>query len=130
MFKKILLIIFINFIYFSNSYADLEYMPLGKTYVIKDRLLIVSNNGLLDEIYLCKPTAGKCELINRAWSFEALAKECDGIKVKNIYFARKKEYFFKGGINENAPLRIYDLEGNIYGSAPDIDYAKSWCKFY
>ncbi len=130
MFKKILLIIFINFIYIPNSYADLEYMPLGKTYVIKDRLLMSQIMVYWMKYIYANPTAGKCELINRAWSFEALAKECDGIKVKNIYFARKKEYFFKGGINENAPLRIYDLEGNIYGSAPDIDYAKSWCKFY
>ena len=35
-----------------------------------------------------------------------------------------------GGINENAPMRIYDLKGNVYGSAPNIDYAKEFCKFY
>ena len=35
-----------------------------------------------------------------------------------------------GGINENAPLRIYDLEGNVYGSAPNLDYAKEFCTFY
>ena len=29
-----------------------------------------------------------------------------------------------GGINENAPLRIYDFEGNVFGSAPDLEYAK------
>ena len=35
-----------------------------------------------------------------------------------------------GGINENAPLRIYDLKGNVYGSAPNLNYAKGFCKFY
>ena len=35
-----------------------------------------------------------------------------------------------GGINENAPLRIYDLEGNVHGSAPNLEYAQQFCKFY
>ena len=51
-------------------------------------------------------------------------------KKKNIYFAVNKEHFFMGGINENAPLRIYDLEGNVFGSAPNLEYAKEFCKFY
>ena len=60
----------------------------------------------------------------------ALAKECEGIEQKNIYFAVNKELFFMGGINENAPLRIYDFEGNVYGSAPNLEYAKNHCEFY
>ena len=37
----------------------MNYEPIGKTYIIKDRIFTVSNNGFLDEIYLCKPTAKK-----------------------------------------------------------------------
>ena len=54
--------------------------------------------------------------------------ESEGVVIAE--FEVNKEHFFMGGINENAPLRIYDLEGNIYGSAPNIDYAREFCKFY
>ena len=49
---------------------------------------------------------------------------------KKLENKSNKEHFFMGGINENAPLRIYDLKGNVYGSAPNIDYAREFCKFY
>ena len=121
----------LGILFFSSvAYSDLNYEPLGKTYVFEDHVLTVSNNGFLQEIYLCKPTAGVCKLIDKAFSFEGFAKECDGIEVKNIYFARDKEYYFQGGFDESAPLKIYDLEGNFYGTAPNIEYAIPWCKFY
>lgn len=128
--KKILTIFYLSFFIHLTSFADMEYEPLGKTYVLEDHILTISNNGFLQEIYLCKPTAGECKLIDKAFSFEGFAKECDGIKAKNIYFAQDKEYYFQGGFDENAPLKIYDLEGNFHGTAPNIEYAKPWCKFY
>ena len=82
----------------------------------------------MDEVYLCNSSIKNCALINKHFSFIEFAKECEGVQTKNIYFAVNKEHFFMGGINENAPLRIYDLEGNVYGSAPNLDYAKQFCK--
>ena len=114
----------------STSFADMEYEPIVKSYIVEDHIFIVSNNGFLHELYLCKPTAEKCKFINKHFAFSALAKSCEGIDVKNIYFARNKEHFFMGGINEDAPLRIYDFEGNVYGSAPDLKYAINHCEFY
>jgi len=128
--KKLFLYLFLGLLLSGNAFADLNYEPIGKTYVIEDQILIVSNNGFLDEVYLCKPTAEKCKQIAKHFSFMALAKECEGIEKKNIYFAVNKEHFFMGGINENAPLRIYDFDGNMLGSAPDLEYAKQHCKFY
>ena len=113
-----------------SSFADMEYEPIVKSYIVEDHIFIVSDNGFLHELYLCKPTAEKCKFINKHFAFSALAKSCNGIDTKNIYFARNKEHFFMGGINENAPLRIYDFEGNVYGSAPDMKYATSYCEFY
>ena len=130
MIKKIFITILLYLFLCGSSYSDLNYEPIGKTYVFEDHALTISNNGFLQEIYLCKPTAGKCKLIDKAFSFEGFAKECDGIKAKNIYFAQDKEYYFQGGFNENAPLKIYDLEGNFHGTAPNIEYAKPWCIFY
>ena len=128
--KKLLGIVDLGFLFILNVFADLNYEPIRKTYVIEDHILTVSNNGFLDVVYLCKPTAEKCKQISRHFSFIALAKECEGIEQKNIYFAVNKEHFFMGGINENAPLRIYDFEGNVYGSAPNLEYAKNHCEFY
>ena len=130
--KKLLgiVVLGLGLVFSGNAFADLNYEPIGKTYVIEDQILTVSNNGVLDEVYICKPTAEKCKQIARHFSFMALAKECEGIEQKNIYFAVNKEHFFMGGINENAPLRIYDFEGNVYGSAPNLEYAKNHCEFY
>ena len=128
--KFYLFIFVLKFVLIFNANADMNYEPIGKTYIIKDRIFTVSNNGFLDEIYLCKPTAKKCEKIDKVWSFVALAKNCKGIDEENIYFARNKEHFFMGGINENAPLRIYNFDGEVLGSAPNLDYAKPHCNFY
>ena len=128
--KKLLSILVLGLLLSGNAYAEFNYEPVIKSYIIEDHVLTVSNNGFLHEVYLCKPTSKKCKEIGRHFSFIALAKKCEGIDKKNIYFAVNKEHFFMGGINENAPLRIYDLEGNVYGSAPNLDYAKQFCKFY
>ena len=128
--KKLLGIIFSLLFYINFALADLDQLKTKKRYKIDDKILAVTNNGFLDEIYLCNSPTENCELINRHFSFIDLAQECESIQSKNIYFAVNKEYFFMGGINENAPLRIYDLEGNVHGSAPNLEYAKEFCKFY
>ena len=128
--KKLLGIVVLGLFFCNYTFAEFNYEPVIKTYIIEDHVLTVSNNGFLHEVYLCKPTSKKCKEIGRHFSFIALAKKCEGIDQKNIYFAVNKEYFFMGGINENAPLRIYDFEGNVYGSAPNLEYAKNHCEFY
>ena len=110
-----------------NSFADLVQSEVKQRYKINNK---ITNNGFWDEVYLCNSSIKNCALINKHFSFIEFAKECEGVQTKNIYFAVNKEHFFMGGINENAPLRIYDLEGNVYGSAPNLDYAKQFCKFY
>ena len=113
-----------------NSFADLVQSEVKQRYKINNKILAITNNGFLDEVYLCNSSIKNCALINKHFSFIEFAKECEGVQTKNIYFAVNKEHFFMGGINENAPLRIYDLEGNVYGSAPNLAYAKEFCKFY
>ena len=128
--KKLLGIIFLSLFCINFALADLDEIRFKKKYKIDNKVLAVTNNGFLDEVYLCNSSIKNCVLINKHFSFIELAKECEGVQSKNIYFAVNKEYFFMGGINENAPLRIYDLKGNIYGSAPNLNYAKGFCKFY
>ena len=119
-----------SLLWFEFTFADLVKSEVKKRYKINDKILAITNNGFLDEVYLCNSSIKNCVLINKHFSFIELAKECEGVQSKNIYFAVNKEYFFMGGINENAPLRIYDLKGNVYGSAPNLNYAKGFCKFY
>ena len=128
--KKLLWIIFLSLFCINFALANLDQSKVRKKYKIDDEILVVSNNGFLDEVHLCDPSLKNCALINKHFLFIEFAKECEGVESKNIYFAINKEYFFMGGINENAPLRIYDLEGSVYGSAPNLDYAKQFCKFY
>jgi hypothetical protein len=128
--KKLLLTIILSLLWFEFTFADLVQSEVKKRYKINDKILAITNNGFLDEVYLCNSSIKNCALINKHFSFIEFAKECEGVQSKNIYFAVNKEHFFMGGINENAPLRIYDLEGNVYGSAPNLDYAKQFCKFY
>jgi hypothetical protein len=128
--KKFLGIIFLSLFYINFALADLDEIRFKKKYKIDNKVLAVTNNGFLDEVYLCNSSIKNCALINKHFSFIEFAKECEGVQSKNIYFAVNKEHFFMGGINENAPLRIYDLKGNVYGSAPNLNYAKGFCKFY
>ena len=128
--KKLLGIIFLSLFCINFALADLDEIRFKKKYKIDNKVLAVTNNGFLDEVYLCNSSIKNCVLINKHFSFIELAKECEGVQSKNIYFAVNKEHFFMGGINENAPLRIYDLKGNVYGSAPNLNYAKGFCKFY
>ena len=128
--KKLLGIIFLSLFCINFVLADFDETRVKKKYKINNKILVISNNHFLDEVHLCDSSSKNCALINRHFAFADLAKECEGVQSKNIYFAVNKEHFFMGGINENAPLRIYDLEGNVYGSAPNLDYAKQFCTFY
>ena len=128
--KKFLGIIFLSLFCINIALADLDEIRVKKKYKIDNKVLAITNNGFLDEVYLCNSSIKNCALINKHFLFIEFAKECEGVQSKNIYFAVNKEHFFIGGINENAPLRIYDLEGNVYGSAPNLDYAKGFCDFY
>ena len=128
--KKIIGVVVLFIFNFNFTFAELNQLEVKKKYKIDNKVLAITNNGFLDEVYLCNSSIKNCTLINKHFSFIEFAKECEGVQSKNIYFAVNKEYFFMGGINENAPLRIYDIEGNVYGSAPNIDYAKQFCKFY
>ena len=128
--RQILGIIILSLFCVNFSLAELVQSKVREKYKIDDKILAITNNGFLDEVYLCNSSNENCKLINKHFSFIKLAQECESIQKKNIYFAVNKEHFFMGGINENAPLRIYDLEGDVHGSAPNLDYAKQFCKFY
>ena len=71
------------------------------------------------------------------WNFIGLAKYCDGIKEKNIYFANNLEYYLGGGTNiDNLQIRIFSLNDpspwrdSDLGIVPSMKWAKEYCEFY
>tara|TARA_B100000989_G_scaffold235226_1_gene182069 strand:- start:6 stop:461 length:456 start_codon:yes stop_codon:yes gene_type:complete len=71
------------------------------------------------------------------WNFITLAKYCEGISEKDIYFAVNLEYYLGGGtIIDNPQIRIFSLDDSSpwrdsdLGIVPNIDWAKQFCEFY
>ena len=127
--KKLLGIISLCFFYINFTSAELVQSEVKEKYKIDDKILAITNNGFLDEIWICSSSLKDCKLLSRVFSFVAFADECEAIKEKNIYFAQTKDYYFMGGWNEVSPLKIFDLKSNLLGTSPDIEYAKNFCKF-
>ena len=71
------------------------------------------------------------------WNFISLAKNCEGINEKNIYFAQNLEYWLGGGaIIDDAQIRIFSLKDpspwrdSDLGIVPNMNWAKQQCSFY
>ena len=71
------------------------------------------------------------------WNFITLAKYCEGISEKDIYFAVNLEYYLGGGAKiDNPQIRIFSLDDlspwrdSDLGIVPNIDWAKQFCEFY
>ena len=127
--KKLLGIVFLSFFFINFALAELVNSEVREKYKIDNKILAITNNGFLDEIWICNTSLTNCKMSARVFSFVALAEECEAIKEKNIYFAQTKDYYFMGGWNEQSSLKIFDLKSNLLGTSPDMEYAKSFCKF-
>ena len=75
--------------------------------------------------------------ISFVWNFIVLAKECEGIKEKNIFFANNLEYYLGGGTNiDNPQIRIFSLydpspwRDSDLGLVPNMDWAEQFCIFF
>ena len=79
---------------------------------------------------------GKFTELAKIWNFIALAKSCESIDKKNIYFATNLEYYLMGGVVYEPTIRIFDLNNKHpwrdtdLGIVPDMEWAKKWCEFY
>ena len=127
--KKVFGIIFLSLLFINFALAELDQSKVKKKFKIDNKILAISNNGFLDEVWICNTSLKNCKISAKVFSFVALAEECEAIKESNIYFAQTKDYYFMGGWNEESPLKIFDLKSNLLGTSPDIEYAKNFCKF-
>ena len=147
-------IFFVLFIYLSlnftqaeNNIVNREFAPEIqvlkenfhniKSFKIEENKFIYVTQGDFNQfIFEYDRTANTIKQISIIWNFIALAKECEGIDQKNIYFAQNKEYYLMGGWNENPDIRIFDLynpqpwHDNYLEIVPSMNYVGNFCKFY
>ena len=113
--RQILGIIFLSLFCVNFALAELVQSEVREKYKIDNKILAITNNGFLDEIWICDTSLTNCKISAKVFSFVALAEECEAIKEKNIYFALTKDYYFMGGWNEESPLKIFDLNQTDIG---------------
>ena len=108
-----------------------------KSFKIEENKFIYVAQGDFNQfIFEYDKTANTIKQISIVWNFIALAKECEGIDQKNIYFAQNKEYYLMGGWNENPDIRIFDLynpqpwHDSYLEIVPSMNYVGNFCKFY
>ena len=90
-----------------------------------------------DRIWEKKHNSNQINKISHVWSFITLAKECQGIKTENIYFASNLEYYLGGGaIIDNPQIRVFSLynpnpwRDSDLGIVKNMNNTKQWCEFY
>ena len=108
-----------------------------KSFKIEENKFIYVAQGDFNQfIFEFDRKANTIKQISIVWNFLALAKECDGIDQKNIYFAQNKEYYLMGGWNEDPDIRIFDLynprpwHDNYLEIVTSMNYVGNFCKFY
>ena len=108
-----------------------------KSFKIEENKFIYVAQGDFNQfIFEYDRIANTIKQISIVWNFISLAKECEGIDQKNIYFAQNKEYYLNAGWNEDPDIRIFDLynqqpgHSNYLDIVPSMTWANTWCKFY
>ena len=102
----------------------------------ENKFIYVAQSDFHQFIFEYDRTSNTIKQISIVWNFIALAKECEGIDEKNIYFAQNKEYYLMGGWNEDPTIRIFNLynpqpgHSNYLDIVPSMTWANGWCKFY
>ena len=148
---RIFIILFIclspNFTQAENNITKKEFAPeiqalkenfhnIKSFKIEENKFIYIAQGDFYQFIFEYDRIANTIKQISIVWNFIALAKECEGIDQKNIYFAQNKEYYLMGGWNENPDIRIFDLynpqpwHDNYLEIVPSMNYVGNFCKFY
>ena len=147
-------IFFVLFIYLSLNFTQAENNIVNREFppeiqalkenfhniksfkIEENKFIYVAQGDFNQFIFEFDRSANTIKQVSIVWNFIALAKECEGIDQKNIYFAQNKEYYLRGGWNENPDIRIFDLynpqpwHDNYLEIVPSMNYVGNFCKFY
>ena len=90
-----------------------------------------------DRIWEKKEDSNELKEISYLFSFIALARECESLNERDIYFGQNREYWLGGGAKiDYAQIRVFDLydpnpwRDSDLGIVPDMKHVKYICNFY
>ena len=134
---SLFLLLLIPGVVFSEDNLPFDKSTLEQTYKLDNgNTIYIEQTGMNDAIWEKDLKTNKINKIAHVWSFIALAKSCESIDEKDIYFAQNKEYYLMGGIDEEPTIRIFDLHNkhpwrdSDLGIVPNMEWTKQWCVFY
>ena len=100
-------------------------------------LILIENFERGNRLWMKKSNSIDINEISFLFNFISLAKNCETIKNKNIYFGQNREYWLGGGaIIDNAQIRIFDLydkspwRDSDLGIVPNMKWPNQFCEFY
>ena len=143
----LLISLLLNFTQAENNIVKREFAPeiealkenfhnIKSFKIEKNKFIYVAQGDFNQFIFEYDRIANTIKQISIVWNFISLAKECEGIDQKNIYFAQNKEYYLNAGWNEDPDIRIFDLynpkpgHDNYLEIVPSMNYVANICKFY
>ena len=142
-FTKFLSFFFTAFLANATEIPSINNLPFDKLNLQSSYLLDNGNKIFIeqfergDRIWEYNSQDQSFKELTFVWNFIGLAKYCEGIKEKNIYFANNLEYYLGGGTNiDNPQIRIFSLNDTSpwrdsdLGIVPDMNWAKQFCEFY
>ena len=109
-----------------------------KIYLLDNsKIIYIEQHGRGDAIWEKNEKTNELKKISGLWAFLELARQCEGIKERDIYFGVNLEYYLMGGNNIDDPnIRIFSLydpspwRDSDLDIVPNMDHAKQWCTFY
>ena len=134
---KVFLLLSLPLVVSSNDNLPHKDFVIKQSYKLDNgNTIIIEQTKMNNVIWEKDFKTNKFNKVSTVWNFIALAKSCESIDEKNIYFALNKEYYLMGGIDEEPTIRIFDLynkkpwRDSDLGIVPNMNWTKQWCEFY
>ena len=109
-----------------------------KIYLLDNgKIIYIEQHDRGNRIWEKNEKTNEIKEISGLWEFIDLARQCESIKERDIYFGTNLEYYLMGGTNiEHPTIRIFNLydsspwDDSDLDIVPNMDHAKSRCTFY
>ena len=111
---------------------------IEKIYLLDNgKIIYIERHGRGNRIWEKNEKTNELKEISGLWGFIDLARQCESIRERDIYFGVNLEYYLMGGTNIDDPtIRIFSLydsspwDDSDLDIVPNMDHAKEWCTFY
>jgi len=111
---------------------------IEKIYLLDNgKIIYIEQHDRGSRIWEKNEDTNELKEISGLWNFIELARTCESIKERDIYFGINLEYYLMGGTNIDHPtIRIFNLydtspwNDSDLDIVPNMEHAKAWCSFY